>query len=282
MLVPLVPENAIPQPATDEPPPVRQSAGSLLLSLAFWTTLTAAAALLAAAQLAPALVRWNDAQQLKHRHALELTHLEAQLSRLERLAHTLETDPQFATTVRSGHYSLDSAGQLVESFPASLKESSADLLPEQTAAVADTASPSSADAAFPSPANSVTPVNSGNSVESPLGLPPLPPFQQILHQTLLPAARQLTANPPLLRQLLWIAAGLTLFAFTCLNTTAAATTLTILKLPLTTATTLHHRYAPRNHHFPTNPPEPVAVPSVPGIIPAHPRSDSSVGRATDS
>lgn len=274
MLVPLDPQIETSQPATDEPAQVRQSAGSLLLSLAFWTTLTAAAGLLATAQLAPALVRWNDAQQLKQRNAVELTQLEAELSRLERLELALETDPHFAATIRAGHHSIDSSGQLLNHHPASLNPSTSSPQPEQSTAPADSLPTN--------PRAIATPANSFSGPQSHISLPRIPPFQQILNQTLLPTARQISAHPPLIRKLLWTAAALTLFAFTCLNTTAATTTLTLIKLPLTTATTLHHRYAPRSHHFPTNPPEPVADPSVPGIINNPTRSDSSVGRATDS
>ena len=269
MLVPLIPQDTTDQPAPDEPAPVRQSAGSLLISLAFWSVLATAAAILAAAQLSPHLVRWQDATQLRNHHALELIQLEAELAQLERLAQTLQTDPEFAAAVRAGRYSLDSTGRLLPATHTGLTQSAPSAIGPSEAG--PTAQPDyTATSSSSSPPGSL------------LGLPPIPPLQQILNQTLLPAARQLTANPSLLRQLLWLTTGLTLFAFTCLNTSAAATALTILKLPFTTTVSLHRRYAPRNQHFPTIPPEPVAVPSVPTIIPQTTRSDSSVGRATDS
>ncbi|MEY3176799.1 MAG: hypothetical protein RLZZ436_4713, partial [Planctomycetota bacterium] len=104
---------------------------------------------------------------------------------------------------------------------------------------------------------------------------------ELLHQFLLPAAHHLTANPKLQHQLLWLAGSLTLFAFTCLNDSGFNTAWLVLTSPFTLSRQLCHRYR-RIHQIPINPPEPVADPTVPIIIPEDQRSDSSVGRATDS
>ena len=274
MLVPLHPQHSHTQPAADDPHSDRQTAGSLFVSLAFWIALSTAATILAAAQLAPALVRWKDTLDQRNRHATELIQLENELARLERLAATIASDTEFAAAIRAGGESAAAAKTLLNLQPAKPPQPNSQQ-PRDTK-LADTHTHAH---------DSDHTHDSHTTPQLPIAIPALrqiPTFQQILNQTLLPAARQLTASPQLLRQLLGLAAALTIFAFTCLNNSTAATTLALLKLPLTITATFTRRYNPRKQHFATNPPEPVADHRLPTIMHEEMRSDSSVGRATDS
>ena len=247
-----------PQPAVTseiEPPAAaRHAAGSILFSLAFWLILVTAAAVLAAVQLAPGLVRWHQATQLHRQHAAELHQLELELQRLERLTATLAADPDFLAAVRDGgHAAAAARSQLRLESPLPVSEPELPLQTQQTLAT---------DAAL-------TP---GFRI---------PGFSELLHHTLLPVAYQLAGHPQLRHQLMWLAALLTLFAFTCLNDSGFQTAWFIVTTPLTLLIQLCRRYR-RMHQIPINQPEPVADPPVPIIIPEDNRSDSSVGRATDS
>ncbi len=236
----------------------RHAAGSMLLSLAFWITLTSAAIVLAAVQLAPGLVRWHNASQIHQQHARELQQLENELQHLERLTATLTDDPEFLAAVRSGQHSLT----IARTPPRNQLTPNSTPLPPQ---------PDSTAPGLSSPAADVSPLP---------GLR-IPGFSRILHHTLLPAATTLAANPRLRHQLLCLAALATLLAFTCLNDSGFQTARLVITLPLTFTAQLWNRYR-RIHQIPTNPSEPVADSAVRIIIPEETRSDSSVGRATDS
>ena len=238
-----------------EPPAAtRHAAGSILFSLAFWLILLTAAAVLAAVQLAPGLVRWHHATLLQQQHATELHQLELELQRLERLTATLAADPEFLAAVRDGgHATAAARNQLRLESPLPVAEPQSPFQTQQTFAT---------DGAL----------TTGFRI---------PGFSELLHHTLLPVAYQLSGNPQLRHRLMWLAALLTLFAFTCLNDSGFQTAWFVATTPLSLLRQLWCRYR-RMHQIPINQPEPVADPPVPIIIPEDNRSDSSVGRATDS
>jgi hypothetical protein len=234
----------------------RHAAGSSLVSLAFWIALTSAAAILAAVQLSPGLTRWQHATRLHEQHAKQLQLLEKELQRLERLSATLAADPSFAAAVRAGGHSAAAAR--------------AQLNLDQTLNSPEVTN---------NPAEHNTPAAGSHPI-----LPPglrIPAFNELLQHSLLPAAHQLCASHKLRQQLLWLAAAITIFAFTCLNDSGLHTSLAVITLPCSITRHLWHRYR-RIHQIPINPPEPVADKPVTIIIPQADRSDSSVGRATDS
>ncbi|MEI7699808.1 MAG: hypothetical protein WCK86_08440 [Planctomycetia bacterium] len=74
-------------------------AGSVLISLAFWCSLAAAASVYAAVALSPKFVVWIDVRQQHRDNALRLHELEQQVDYLERVVQTLKTDPEFARRV---------------------------------------------------------------------------------------------------------------------------------------------------------------------------------------
>ena len=242
-----------------EPEPAvasRHLAGSLISSLAFWFALTTAAVILAAVQLSSGLIRWQHASLLHQQHSKQLQLLEQELQRLERLTATLTNDPSFAAAVRAGGHSAAAArAQLNFNHTPNTPNTHSD----HTRKTATTAS-----------SNPVLPWARR-----------IPTFHQLLPHSLLPAAHRLHSSQKLRHQLLWLAAFITIAAFTCLNDSSLQTAITVLTSPITITRQLWHRYR-RIHQIPINPPEPVADPPVTIIIPADISSDSSVGRATDS
>lgn len=86
-------------PADELPSRAVHAAGSVLISLAFWCSLAAAASVYAAVALAPKFIVWIDARQQHRDNALRLRELEQEVDYLERVVQTLKTDPEFARRV---------------------------------------------------------------------------------------------------------------------------------------------------------------------------------------
>lgn len=84
------------EPVPEKPVEVSQATGSLLMSLAFWLTLVAAAGMYAAVSLSPKLVQWMMVRQQLTSNALRLQQLENEADYLERVADALKKDPEFA------------------------------------------------------------------------------------------------------------------------------------------------------------------------------------------
>jgi len=219
----------------------RHPAGSLLSSLAFWSALTTAAVILAAVRLSPGLIRWQQASLLRQQHANQLQLLELELQRLERLTETLANDPSFAAAVRAGAHSSAAAR-------AQLNLNHTLNSPDHNSGHAEK---------MATDASRHPVLTAGFRI---------PTFHELLHHFLLPAAHQLDSSQKLRQQLLWLAAFITIFAFTCLNDSSLQTAFTLISLPFTISRQLWYRYR-RIHQIPINPPEPVADPPVTIIIP---------------
>jgi len=86
-------------PADDLQPNAVHSAGSVVISLAFWCSLVAAATVYGAVALAPKFVEWIDVRQQHRDNALRLQELEREVEYLEKVVQTLKTDPEFAHRV---------------------------------------------------------------------------------------------------------------------------------------------------------------------------------------
>jgi hypothetical protein len=84
------------EPASESPETVSQTAGSLLMSVAFWLALLAAAAMYAAVALSPKLADWVNVRQHYLSNAERLKQLEDEVDYLERVATALKSDPEFA------------------------------------------------------------------------------------------------------------------------------------------------------------------------------------------
>ena len=84
------------EPTSDEPGIARQTVGSLLMSVAFWSTLLVAAAMYSAVALSPKLAGWINAHQQYAGNAARLAELEDEADYLERLSAALKSDPAFA------------------------------------------------------------------------------------------------------------------------------------------------------------------------------------------
>jgi len=84
------------EPASEPPETVSQTAGSLLMSVAFWLALLAAATMYAAVALSPKLADWVNVRQQYLSNAERLKQLEDEVDYLERVATALKSDPEFA------------------------------------------------------------------------------------------------------------------------------------------------------------------------------------------
>lgn len=102
-------------PATVEPIQVSQSAGSLLMSLAFWITLVSAALMYAGVSLSPKLADWMQARHQLTSNAYRLQQLENEADYLERIADALKKDPQFAQRLVQLSQSPTSEAALLDS-----------------------------------------------------------------------------------------------------------------------------------------------------------------------
>ena len=84
------------EPASEESAMISQTAGSLLISLAFWMSLLIAATMYAAVALSPKLADWINVRQQYLSNAMRLQELEDEADYLERVAAALKSDPDFA------------------------------------------------------------------------------------------------------------------------------------------------------------------------------------------
>lgn len=81
--------STLPPAATDT------SERSILISVAFWMSLFASAALFASVSLAPRIVEFHSAQLTTLDRQQQMVHLERQIQQLEQVTQALEFDPQF-------------------------------------------------------------------------------------------------------------------------------------------------------------------------------------------
>jgi len=84
------------EPAPEELSTASQTAGSLLMSVAFWLTLLVSALMYAAVSLSPKLADWIIVRQQYASNAARLKQLEDEADYLERVAAALKSDPEFA------------------------------------------------------------------------------------------------------------------------------------------------------------------------------------------
>ena len=84
------------EPASEESAMISQTAGSLLISLAFWMSLLIAATMYAGVALSPKLADWINVRQQYLSNAMRLQELEDEADYLERVAAALKSDPEFA------------------------------------------------------------------------------------------------------------------------------------------------------------------------------------------
>lgn len=89
------PDNDM-EPSSEELTSVRQTVGSLLISIAFWSTLLVSAVMYAAVSLSPKLADWISVRQQHAANAVRLQGLEDEADYLERVAAALKSDPEFA------------------------------------------------------------------------------------------------------------------------------------------------------------------------------------------
>lgn len=84
------------EPTSEEPSKASQTVGSSLMSVAFWFTLLATAAVYAAVALSPKLAAWITVRQQFTSNAARLAELEDGADYLERVASALKSDAEFA------------------------------------------------------------------------------------------------------------------------------------------------------------------------------------------
>ena len=89
------PDNVM-EPSSEELTSVRQTVGSLFISMAFWSTLLVSAVMYAAVSLSPKLADWISIRQQHAANAVRLQGLEDEADYLERVAAALKSDPEFA------------------------------------------------------------------------------------------------------------------------------------------------------------------------------------------
>ena len=89
------PDNVM-EPSSEELTSVRQTVGSLFISMAFWSTLLVSAVMYAAVSLSPKLADWISVRQQHAANAVRLQGLEDEADYLERVAAALKSDPEFA------------------------------------------------------------------------------------------------------------------------------------------------------------------------------------------
>jgi hypothetical protein len=94
------------EPASDESAMIPQTAGSLLISLAFWMSLLIAATMYAAVALSPKLADWINVRQQYLSNAMRLQELEDEADYLERVAAALKSDPEFAGHLVRAHQNV--------------------------------------------------------------------------------------------------------------------------------------------------------------------------------
>ncbi len=99
-----------PEPVAEESVMISQTAGSLLLSIAFWMVLLIAATLYAGVALSPKIADWINVRQQCLTNAGRLTQLEDEADYLERVAAALKNDPEFARRLVRANQNSGSGG----------------------------------------------------------------------------------------------------------------------------------------------------------------------------
>ncbi|MBL8812807.1 MAG: hypothetical protein JNM43_21760 [Planctomycetaceae bacterium] len=186
-------EHNLTEPADELQSPAESSAGSLLVSLSFWCTLTAASLMYAAVSLSPKLEEWLTARDQYTTNAHRLQVLENEVDDLERVVTAMKKDPEFARRMSEQIRLLP--GSVAES---SFQDSHVDPL----------------DAPAHAPAGAFS-----NEVRLPSASLPRELRRWIL---------DLATDPKLRRWMLATSAGLTLLAFTLLNESGKAIVLTVV------------------------------------------------------
>lgn len=180
------------EPADELQSPAESSAGSLLVSLSFWCTLTAASLMYAAVSLSPKLEEWLTARDQYATNAHRLQVLENEVDDLERVVTAMKKDPEFARRM----------SEQIQLLPGSVAQSSFQNSPHQTT-----------DAS-----THISAGTHGNEVRLPSASLPRELRRWIL---------DLATDPKLRTWMLATSAGLTLLAFTLLNESGKAIVLTV-------------------------------------------------------
>jgi len=102
------------EPVAEKSVMISQTAGSFLLSIAFWLVLLIAATLYASVALSPKIADWINVRQQYLANAGRLTQLADEADYLERVAAALKSDPEFARRlVRANQNSGSGGAELV-------------------------------------------------------------------------------------------------------------------------------------------------------------------------
>lgn len=104
-----MPQNAdqTETPTSDESPQIRPGVASFLVSVAFWLTLTAAAAGYAVVALSPGWLRWQTALQERQQNAVELEKLASEIRQLDGLVAAMQQDPELAAALSAARNGTD-------------------------------------------------------------------------------------------------------------------------------------------------------------------------------
>jgi hypothetical protein len=211
----LLPDQDSQSPADVLPAQVVPPAGSVLVSLLFWCSLTIAASAYAAVALSPKFMEWTNVRQQYRDNALHLQKLEQEVLYLERVAEALRTDPEFASRIADASITHAAVQSTVPNIPSSEdRQASYNLTPP----------------------------------------PPPPPATQVplLSPESLAIIRRLATSTQLRTQLLVAAAALTLLAFTLFNDAGGWLVLNTFTGGFHMAVALLRRYAPTPAHSPAN------------------------------
>lgn len=182
------------EPADELQNPAESSAGSLLVSLAFWCTLTVASLMYAAVSVSPRLEEWLTARDQYTTNARRLQVLENEVDELERVVTAMKKDPQFARRM----------SEQIRLLPGSVSASTfEDMQGSQQ----------------PSLPSSFTPANTPDHAALPSAAVP----RELRRWTL-----ELATDRKLRNWMLATSAGLTLLAFTLLNESGKAIVLAVV------------------------------------------------------
>lgn len=91
------------EPAAEESEMISQTAGSFLVSVAFWLSLLISAGMYASVALSPKLADWIKVRQQYLTNAARLKQLDEEVNYLERVANALKSDPEFARRLVKSH-----------------------------------------------------------------------------------------------------------------------------------------------------------------------------------
>jgi len=111
-----IPIQEIEEPVEDHPVRVSASAGSFLVSVAFWLSLAAAIVIYASVALSPKLANWITVRQQYFTNAARLKELEDEADYMESVVAALKADPDFA--MRLARQNAGSAGFRIDASSA--------------------------------------------------------------------------------------------------------------------------------------------------------------------